>query len=36
MTFRLGPDGQQFVVIAAGGHKLLGSKPGDYLVAYSL
>jgi quinoprotein glucose dehydrogenase len=36
MTFRLRPDGKQFVVIAAGGHKLLGSKPGDYLVAYSL
>jgi quinoprotein glucose dehydrogenase len=36
MTFRLRPDGKQFVVIAAGGHRVLGSKLGDYLVAFSL
>jgi quinoprotein glucose dehydrogenase len=36
MTFRLRPDGKQFVVIAAGGHRVLGSKLGDYLVALSL
>jgi quinoprotein glucose dehydrogenase len=36
MTFRLGPDQKQFLVIAAGGSRLLGTKLGDYLVAYSL
>jgi quinoprotein glucose dehydrogenase len=29
-------DGKQFVVIAAGGHGGLGTKTGDYVVAYSL
>ncbi len=28
--------GRQFVVIAAGGHKMLGTSPGDYLIAYAL
>jgi quinoprotein glucose dehydrogenase len=36
MTYRLRPDGKQFVVVAAGGHMLLGTKPGDALVAYTL
>ena len=36
MTYRLRPDGKQFVVIAAGGHMLLGTAPGDSLVAYAL
>lgn len=36
MTYRLREDGKQFVVIAAGGHMLLGTKPGDALVAYAL
>jgi glucose dehydrogenase len=36
MTYRIRPDGKQFVVIAAGGHMLLGTKPGDALVAYAL
>ena len=36
MTYRLAPDGKQFVVIAAGGHMLLGTKAGDALVAYAL
>ena len=36
MTYRLDPDGKQFVVIAAGGHMLLGTKAGDALVAYAL
>jgi quinoprotein glucose dehydrogenase len=36
MTYRLRPDGKQYVVIAAGGHMLLGTKPGDALVAYAL
>ena len=36
MTYRLAPDQPQMVVIAAGGHGRMGSKLGDYLVAFSL
>jgi len=36
MTYRLKPDGKQFVVIAAGGHAMLGTKQGDSLIAYTL
>ena len=36
MTYRLKKDGRQYVVIAAGGHKFLGTKLGDSLVAYAL
>jgi quinoprotein glucose dehydrogenase len=36
MTYRLRPDGRQYVVGAAGGHGLLGSPPGDALVAFAL
>ena len=36
MTYRLRPDSKQFVVIAAGGHGLLGTTPGDSVVAYAL
>jgi len=36
MTYRLRPDGRQFVVIAAGGHMLFGKQPGDALVAFAL
>ena len=36
MTYRLTPEGKQFVVIAAGGHKYMRTKLGDYLVAFSL
>jgi quinoprotein glucose dehydrogenase len=36
MTYRLRPDGRQFVVIAAGGHMLFRKEPGDALVAFSL
>ncbi len=35
MTYRL-PDGRQYVVIAAGGHMLMGTRPGDALVAFAL
>jgi quinoprotein glucose dehydrogenase len=28
--------GKQYVVIAAGGHGKLGSKQGDYLIAFAL
>jgi quinoprotein glucose dehydrogenase len=36
MTYRLRPDGRQYVVIAAGGHGLLGTPPGDALLAFAL
>jgi quinoprotein glucose dehydrogenase len=36
MTYRLRPDGKQFVVIAAGGHGKLGTRLGDSLVAFAL
>lgn len=32
----LGNDGRQFVVIVAGGHGLIGTKPGDFVIAYAL
>ena len=36
MTYRLRPDGRQYVVVAAGGHMLMGKPPGDALVAFAL
>jgi quinoprotein glucose dehydrogenase len=36
MTYRLGATGKQFVVIAAGGHGLMGTTKGDYVMAFSL
>ncbi|RMG27293.1 MAG: pyrroloquinoline quinone-dependent dehydrogenase [Bacteroidetes bacterium] len=36
MTYRIRPDGKQFLVIAAGGHGRAGSRLGDALVAYTL
>lgn len=36
MTYRLRPDGKQFVVIAAGGSKFFRTKTGDSLIAYTL
>ncbi len=36
MTYRLGPNRRQFVVIAAGGHGKLGTRRGDFVVAYAL
>ena len=29
-------DGRQFVVIAAGGHAMISTTPGDYVIAYAL
>jgi quinoprotein glucose dehydrogenase len=29
-------DGRQYVVIVAGGHGSIGTKPGDYVIAYAL
>ena len=34
MTFAL--DGKQYVVMVAGGHGSVGTKPGDYVIAYTL
>jgi quinoprotein glucose dehydrogenase len=34
MTYTL--NGKQYVVIAAGGHGKLGSKMGDYVIAFAL
>jgi quinoprotein glucose dehydrogenase len=36
VSYRLKPDGKQYVVIAAGGHGALGVTPGDALVAFTL
>lgn len=36
MTYRLRPDSRQFVVLAAGGHGMLGTHLGDHLIAYAL
>jgi quinoprotein glucose dehydrogenase len=36
MTYRLGPDARQYVVIAAGGHGRSRTKLGDSIVAYTL
>ncbi len=35
MTYAL-DDGRQMVVIVAGGHGSIGTKPGDYVIAYAL
>ncbi|ARS28168.1 pyrroloquinoline quinone-dependent dehydrogenase [Sphingomonas sp. KC8] len=36
VTYRLKKDGKQYVTIAAGGHKYLGTKIGDSLVTFAL
>ena len=36
MSYRLRPEGRQFVVIAAGGHGTLGTRQGDWLLAFAL
>lgn len=36
MTYRVRPNGRQFIVIAAGGHHLMRTRLGDYLIAYAL
>ena len=37
MTYRLDANGKQYVVISAGGHGALhGTKPGDYVIAFTL
>jgi quinoprotein glucose dehydrogenase len=36
MTYRAGRDQRQYLVIAAGGHGPLGTRRGDYLIAFTL
>jgi quinoprotein glucose dehydrogenase len=36
VTYKLRPDGKQYLVIAPGGHQRLGSRLGDYVIAYTL
>jgi quinoprotein glucose dehydrogenase len=36
MTYRAGRDQRQFIVIAAGGHGVLNTPRGDYVIAFSL
>ncbi|HUN75769.1 MAG TPA: pyrroloquinoline quinone-dependent dehydrogenase [Steroidobacteraceae bacterium] len=36
MTYRAGRDQRQYVVIAAGGHARLGTRRGDYVIAFAL
>jgi quinoprotein glucose dehydrogenase len=36
MTYRLSENSRQYVVIAAGGHRALGTTEGDFIIAYAL
>ncbi len=36
ITYKLTPNGKQYLVVAPGGHVQLGSKLGDYIIAYTL
>ena len=36
ITYKLRPHGKQYLVVAPGGHVVLGSKLGDYVIAYAL
>jgi quinoprotein glucose dehydrogenase len=36
MTFQIGENGRQYVVICAGGHGKLGTKMGDFVMAFAL
>ncbi|MCI0555776.1 MAG: PQQ-binding-like beta-propeller repeat protein, partial [Anaerolineae bacterium] len=36
ITYKLHPEGKQYLVVAPGGHTILGSKLGDYVMAYTL
>jgi quinoprotein glucose dehydrogenase len=36
MTYRARRNGRQFIVIAAGGHHMMHTRQGDYLIAYAL
>ena len=36
ITYKLRPEGRQYIVVAAGGHDGLGSPKGDYVIAWAL
>jgi quinoprotein glucose dehydrogenase len=36
ISYKLGPEGRQYIVVVAGGHDQLGSPKGDYVVAWAL
>jgi quinoprotein glucose dehydrogenase len=36
VTYKLRPDGKQYLVVAPGGHVGIGSELGDYVIAYTL
>lgn len=36
ISYKMSPGGRQFIVVAAGGHDVLGSTKGDYVVAWAL
>jgi quinoprotein glucose dehydrogenase len=36
ITYRVRPDGKQFLVVAPGGHIGIGSPLGDHVIAYTL
>jgi quinoprotein glucose dehydrogenase len=36
ISYKVRPEGRQFIVVAAGGHDGLGSPKGDYIVAWAL
>jgi quinoprotein glucose dehydrogenase len=36
ITYKLGPESRQYVVAAAGGHDVIDSPKGDYLIAWAL
>ena len=36
MTYKLRPDGKQYLVVAPGGHTRMQSKLGDDVIAYTL
>ncbi len=36
ITYKLSAEGKQYLVVAPGGHFLLGSRLGDYVIAYML
>ncbi|MBI3301256.1 MAG: PQQ-binding-like beta-propeller repeat protein [Deltaproteobacteria bacterium] len=36
ITYKLTSNGKQYLVVTPGGHTTLGSKLGDYVIAYTL
>jgi quinoprotein glucose dehydrogenase len=36
ITYKLRPRGKQYLVVAPGGHSRLGTRLGDFVIAYTL